>query len=391
MTSQDRPILILTAGMGEGHNGVARELQRRLESLGHRVEVIDVLGLLPLRLGRLMRGFYSAMVRFAPWLYQLIYRFWFEPASSGKSRSFVGPVSPVTGPIERKIARWVEEHKPLAAVSTFHLCSQVLGSLRRRGILAAPAITVVVDVAVHRLWVHPAVDHHLCFHPAAANRARQRAAVRTSSPGPVVRHEFYEPAWDRDGARESLGVAQDERLIVVAGGSWGVGSVERTARLIAASGRYTVLVVCGHNQELSRRLEGIPAVMVLGWVEDMARPLVAADAVIDNAGGLTCMEALAAGTAVVGYLPIPGHGRANLRAMAEAGVVADGSDPGLVACLDQVTGPGAKRLALSAAARAMFSSDAAAEIDRIARGAPAWRVRSRRRLMDPGRRRHLTS
>jgi UDP-N-acetylglucosamine:LPS N-acetylglucosamine transferase len=386
---EDRPILILTAGMGEGHNGVARELQRRLEALGHRVEVIDVLGLLPLRLGALMRAFYSWMVRLAPWLYDLIYRFWFEPASSGRTRNIAGPVSPVTGPIQRKVARWIDEHHPTAAVSTFHLCSQVLGDLKRRGRLVAPAVTVIVDMAVHRLWIHPDVDLHQCFHPVAAAEARRRAAISVSTPGPVVRQEFYRTSWDRDSARESIGVPPDEKLVLVAGGSWGVGAVQETAAMIARSGRYQALVVCGHNETLARRLAVIPGVRVLGWVEDMARPMIAANAVVDNAGGLTCMEALATGTPVVGFSPIPGHGRANLRVMAKAGIIADASENGLLAALDGVTSGAAEMAALKREAESMFTGDAAHEIDTLARGRPGGGIRTRRR--SAGRRRRRLS
>jgi UDP-N-acetylglucosamine:LPS N-acetylglucosamine transferase len=42
---------------------------------------------------------------------------------------------------------------------------------------------------------------------------------------------------------------------------------------------------------------------------------------VDNAGGLTCWEALAIGTPVVIFDPLPGHGRFNAAALADAGLV----------------------------------------------------------------------
>ena len=361
---KDRPVLILTAGMGAGHNGVASELQRRLEAAGQRVDVIDVLDVLPLWLGRLVKGFYSAMIRYAPWLYDLIYRFWFRP--SPKTR---GPVSPVTAPIQRHVSRWITEFEPPVVVSTFHLCTQVIGTLRQSGVLQAPAVSVIVDVAVHRLWIHPGIDHNLCFHPAAAAQALLQSHSPASAPGPVVRPAFTHPEWDRASARASLGLTEDEQVVLVVGGSWGVGQVQETASLLASSDHLVGMVVCGHNQRLYRQFRDQQGLMAFGWVEDMARLMMAADAVVDNAGGLTCMEALASGAPVVAFRPLPGHGRANIETMAAAGIVlhVQGANE-LVQALATVVHDSPERQQLQKAAASMFADDSARVIRSLADG-----------------------
>ncbi|MEO6088351.1 MAG: hypothetical protein ABIQ18_35085 [Umezawaea sp.] len=60
---------------------------------------------------------------------------------------------------------------------------------------------------------------------------------------------------------------------------------------------------------------------VLGWVEDMPRLMHAVDVVVQNAGGLTTSEALAAGLPVFTYRCLPGHGRANADVLDRIGVV----------------------------------------------------------------------
>ena len=61
---------------------------------------------------------------------------------------------------------------------------------------------------------------------------------------------------------------------------------------------------------------------------NLAAYLAAADVLVENAGGLTAMEAFAAEVPVVSYRPIPGHGRDNVRAMVQAGVTAGIADAG---------------------------------------------------------------
>ena len=60
---------------------------------------------------------------------------------------------------------------------------------------------------------------------------------------------------------------------------------------------------------------------VLGFTDKMPELLAAADVLVHSTGGVTCLEAMAAGTPVVSYgLPV-GHARVNTRAMAALDLV----------------------------------------------------------------------
>ncbi|MEU6017571.1 hypothetical protein ABZ826_27055 [Streptomyces sp. NPDC047515] len=77
--------------------------------------------------------------------------------------------------------------------------------------------------------------------------------------------------------------------------------------------------MCGRNAGLAARLRGAGIGHVFGWVEDTPALMHAVDVLVQNAGGLTSLEALAAGLPVVSYNRIPGHGRTNATALEEAG------------------------------------------------------------------------
>ncbi|MEV0974543.1 MGDG synthase family glycosyltransferase [Microtetraspora glauca] len=321
-----RTVLILSASMGAGHDAAATELARRLAARGVDAEVTDVLELLPLRLGAALRGWYGWMMRSAPWSYALIYRIFFVSRGSPSA-------SPLTVLVAARLRRLLLRRAPDEVVSAFHLAAQAAGHLRARGLLPVPSTVLLTDFAAHRLWLHPGNDRYLCPDPETARAVRAATGRPASWHAPLVRPEFLARGATIAGPRA------DERPVLVSAGSWGVGGVERTARVLAGSGRYLPVVLCGRNGELRRRLRrrlGRP-VVVLGWCDDLPALMATAYAVIDNAAGLTCREAMAARVPVISYLPIPGHGRDGALAMARAGLSVYARDAAeLLAALDRI-------------------------------------------------------
>ncbi|WP_433417970.1 MGDG synthase family glycosyltransferase [Microtetraspora malaysiensis] len=340
-----RAVLILSASMGAGHDAAAAELARRLCARGVDAEVADVLDLLPLRLGAALRGGYGWMMRSAPWAYELIYRAFFVP------RGGPGGVSPMTALVAVRLLRLLRRRRPDEVVSAFHLAAQAAGHLRARGLLPVPSTVLLTDFAAHRLWLHPGNDRYLCPDPASARAVRAATGRPAHAHAPLVRPEFLE----HPAAAPGDGVT---RTVLVSAGAWGVGGVERTARILARSGRYAPVVLCGRNDELRRRLArrlGRSAT-ALGWCADMPGLLAGAYALVDNAAGLTCREAMASGVPVVSFLPIPGHGRDGALAMARAGLSVYARDAGeLLAALDRIGTPGGRERHAAAAA-ALFAA-----------------------------------
>ena len=307
-------VVALTAGMGAGHDQVAVELQRRLAERGIDCEILDIWELLP-GIGRLITSFYKGVIRRTPWVYEIVYAIYLRPTESSRRRA-----SPIIRLAGRRLERWMAGHHPDVAVSTFHLCSQVLGDRRRRGRMPIPTASIVVDFAAHGLWVDPDVDVHFCLDQAQAERVRRLGAPHVVACGPVVGPAFTQVRDEGRRAGTERPAARAGRTVLVVSGSWGAGQVEATARTLAGSGRFRTVVVTGRNDRLRRRLESVAGVEVHGWIKDMAELMTAADVMVENAGGLMAMEAMAVGTPVVSYQPIAGHGRENVARMAEAGV-----------------------------------------------------------------------
>jgi processive 1,2-diacylglycerol beta-glucosyltransferase len=308
MPTGARPsIAVVSGSYGAGHDVVARELAVRLRGTGVQVGCHDVADLLSWRVGRLLRWAYFRQLRVAPETWGSTLRM----CDADRTKAFCRSMLAAVGDRVLEAVSGAD-----LVVSTHPFASQVLGQARGRGGLRAPVVTYLTDASVHPLWVNPAVDLHLAIHDVAAAQARVHGArvrvVQPVIPSPVRRLPSlaWMPPWD----------VQAPAALVV-GGSHGVGRLRQTATDVVETGVMTPVVACGDNDRLRRGLERIPGVVALGWRSDLPQLMEASSCVIQNAGGISSLEALVAGTPTVTYRPLPGHGLSNALALDRAGLV----------------------------------------------------------------------
>jgi UDP-N-acetylglucosamine:LPS N-acetylglucosamine transferase len=310
-------VLIISASIGAGHDGCAAEIARRLRGAGVSTRRVDYLDLLPAGWGRTIKQTYARQLAYAPasWGWLL--------GAMGRPRATRSAAWLATRAAQRRLLAATQDGPyPTAVVSTYPLASQALGRLRQAGRMHAPAVAVLTDPAVHPLCVAPGVDLHLALNDEATGVIRERYGLSAVTHPPLV-HPAFQPIEgpvDVVAARRRLGLPLDARLALVVAGSWGVGDIDATVRDLVAASEAIPVVVCGRNDALRERLAATGKVIALGWVDDMPSLLHAADVVVQNAGGLTSMEALASGVPLISYRCLPGHGVANAAALERLGL-----------------------------------------------------------------------
>jgi UDP-N-acetylglucosamine:LPS N-acetylglucosamine transferase len=356
-----RRVLVVSASMGAGHTDAARELVRRLEERGHVTREVDVLALPSLRQGDLLRSFYFMLVRRAPAAYDRAMRAWERWPGFFETVTALGARSYERG-LVREIARW----RPDVVVATFDLAAQALGRLRARGRVDVPLVTFVTDPGAHPYWVSPHVNVHLTVTAETARDLREMGAAVTVATGPLVAPAFGRLP-DRGKARAEWGLPQDACVALVSAGSWGVGDVGRCVGDLVSRGDVLPVVLCGHNRALARRMRATGSVVAVEWTDQVPALMSAADVLVDNAGGLTCLQALVAGLPVVVYRPIPGHGRYNAATLTRAGLARPATDAAdLVRAVTELATPGWARDELVRRGQAIVASDPADHVLAVA-------------------------
>jgi processive 1,2-diacylglycerol beta-glucosyltransferase len=330
-------ILILTAGIGEGHDAPTRTLsaQLRHECPGADVVVEDGLAVM----GRAVRAASAEASRFlffhGQWIWDLGYTFC---ARIGVTRRFSQACLARFG--SKGLLRLVASHRPDVVVSMFPQTTDVLGRLRAGGRLDVPFVAGVTDLAALWYWATPGADVHLVTHTESIAEVQAIAgpAAEVHCVRGFTTPDFLEPR-GRDAARATLGLPREGRIVVVSGGGWGVGRITEAIDVsLGLPGIDLVACLCGRNealrQRVRRRYSAEPRVRVEGFTDRMSDWLAATDALVHSSAGLTMLEAQMRGCPAISFGWGRGHVRLNNEAFRRFGLaeVAD-SDAELAAAL----------------------------------------------------------
>ncbi|MGH3333293.1 MAG: MGDG synthase family glycosyltransferase [Nocardioidaceae bacterium] len=307
---------IVSGSFGAGHDAAAHAIAEQLEGRGFATRIWDIVDLMPGPFGRALRAGYLRQIRSLPGSWRwLLHRLERDERLAGLiARAMNSASKPLLD---------IAEARPDRIVSTHPFASQALGQLRADGQLDIPVATYLTDMSVHSLWIHPSVDLHLGVHDLPSDEARRLGAGVTRTIRPAVPAAFSEiptSAAAKADARSALGLPRDGRLALVTGGSCGIGRLAESAADIAATGQAVPVVLCGRNDRLLRRIRRSASAIGLGWTDNMPQVLTAADAVVQNSGGFTSLETLAAGLPILTYNCIAGHGETNAAALDRAGL-----------------------------------------------------------------------
>jgi processive 1,2-diacylglycerol beta-glucosyltransferase len=316
-------VLILSADVGEGHAAAARALAQQIEDAPEPAEVTVIDGLAAM--GPLLRPVvedgYRVQLRFFPWTYTVVY--WLL--------EHVLPVRLTARRLlcalgARPLARTIAEYEPDVIVSTYPAVTVVLGKLRRIGEVTCPTVATITDLTGLFFWAQRGIDMHLVMYGESMSSVERIAGEGSVQlVRPLISAEFLSPRCPTE-ARRRLELPEEGRMVVVSGGGWGVGDIAGAVKEFTTVPEVTSIVcLAGRNEQLAQKLRLAfahePRVHVYEFTDQMPDLLAAADVLVHSTGGVTCLEAMAAGTPVVSYgLPV-GHARLNTRAMADLDLV----------------------------------------------------------------------
>ncbi|MCD8382214.1 MAG: glycosyltransferase [Clostridiales bacterium] len=334
--------LILSCGTGGGHNAAAAAIRDELERRGHRCRLLNPYTLDGAQTARNVDHAYVGLVQHAPGVFGLVYCI----GGLYQKLPFRSPVYYANAKIARALGTYIAQHDFDVIITTHLFPAEMLTWLKKRWPGLPPTVFVATDYTCIPMVGETECDCNVIPAPELAGEfARQGLDTDSLFPlGIPVKSDFADGA-DRQEVRRALGLDPDRRYILVAGGSIGAGSVERTIRLLLSHYRREeaeLIVVCGNRQALYERVRrryGDRAT-VLGFTDRMAEYMKACDLLITKPGGLSSTEAAVAGIPLIHTSPIPGCETSNMRFFQRHGLSVAVPNPGrrLIAACDALLG-----------------------------------------------------
>ena len=356
MPSTHERVMILSAGVGSGHNSAAAALEQACNARDDvdEVVVVDVLQESSALYRDLLGKGYFALVDSAPWLVDWGYDISDQPFKRRRA-------DPWTRANALSTISAIKRFKPTAIVCTHFLPAQLVASLLLRGTIDARTAVVTTDYDFQGLWLTSA------FH--AFFVAREEGRVQLTALGlppdrvfatgiPIATSDL--PS-DRDLDRVPA-------LLISAGASGGDYAAAVVRQTMHVRSPFTATIVCGRNDELRERIEQLVApaadrYRVLGFTSEMPQLIRDADLFVGKPGGLSASECMAAGLPMVLVNPIPGQEVRNGDYLMEQGAAVRCNTPSTIGWkIDQVLGEPGRLQRMQDAARRIGRPDAAADV-----------------------------
>lgn len=320
--SVDSSVWLLAIANGAGHIRAASNIARALEAAGNSTaEVIEISRYMTRSMRLTHITAYLWLVRRAPAVWAWIDRL-------QKRRPTTSPPWYYRRGCRALFAR-ARVARPRALVATEVGCCEIAALIKRDLALRCPLIAVNPCYDADRAWVQPEVD----LYCVATDELRAELIARGAAPSSVAAWGVpLDPRFDLNLARgeakrrvcAQLNLAPELPLLLVAGGSEGLGLDEILDQALRHLPRAQFIVLAGRHARIKAACERLVGeqrwrVRVLGWTDDLWPLLRAADLALSKLGNFFD-EALAAELPIVAPLPPPGSERVQHRLLNRWGV-----------------------------------------------------------------------
>ncbi len=301
-------LLIFSAATGGGHDQAARAIGEYFGENGYEVQILDGLKEANKLVGSVIVNSYRFMARHTPAVFGGLYKW------SGDDTGISRLLKSLNSSMGRQLLSVINVEQPDLIITTHPFITDMISSIKKRGLISAPIICVMTDYGPHAAWLASHVDAFI-----TATEDMTAPIVELGVPenkihpyGIPVRKSFFMD-FDRAEIYKELGFSEEKPTVLLMAGSFGVkAAIDFCEALIKSADNMQLIVITGNNESLresfQRLLSGCSITYkLLGFTTEVHKYMQAADLLITKPGGLTVSEALASNLPLAVFDAIPGQ------------------------------------------------------------------------------------
>jgi processive 1,2-diacylglycerol beta-glucosyltransferase len=281
---ENKKVLILTATFGMGHQAVSKAIKDEIAAayLGYSIEIVDLFEIINPSLKLALQKGYNVLTR----EFEELYNFFYYYKSSAKYNLIDGLI--YKG-YQKKFNYYIKATSPQIVISTFPMTSGFMSRFKQQHDSDIPLITVITDVVDSWEWIHEDTDRYFVPTQEVKDRLRLKGipSYRISVTGIPVRRAFKleQPKPKR---------TQKKNILIMSSAMGKIKFDHAFLEQLSMLDEAHFTIVTGTDAALFESLKHyhFSNITILGYVEDIATLMSAADLIYTKPGGVTLFEAI---------------------------------------------------------------------------------------------------
>lgn len=301
--------LILSCGTGGGHDAAAKAVSAEMTRRGHRAVLLNPYTLHSDRLAERINHIYIAAAQKTPLAFGAAY----NAAQLYRQLPFRSPVYFVNRYMTSVMEEYLSENHFDIIITPHLFPAEIITAMKHKGLVPPKTIFIATDYACIPFTEDTECDAYVIPSAGLTGAYTERGipSEKLYPLGIPVHYRFLQQE-SRRKARERLDLDPRRKYILVAGGSMGGGRIQKVIRILieeaACRSDTELIIICGSNRSLFDKLKknSRPGVTPIGFTDNMAGYMRAADLFVTKPGGLSSTEAAVSRIPVIHVAEIPG-------------------------------------------------------------------------------------
>lgn len=301
--------LILSCGTGGGHNAAGNAVADQLTRRGHHAVMLNPYTLHSEHLAERINRIYITAAQKAPAAFGAAY----GAGQLYRQLPFRSPVYFANRGMTSLMEEYLAQNHFDIIITPHLFPAEIITAMRDKGIDTPKTIFIATDYSCIPFTEETECDAYVIPSAGLTESFTDRGLpFQKLYPFGIPVHSCFLRNETRKEARRKLGLSADKKYVLVAGGSMGGGKIKKVIRTLIdeVSGHKNteLIIICGSNQKLYQELTEKPVfqVSVIGFTENMADYMRAADLFVTKPGGLSSTEAAVCQVPIIHVAEIPG-------------------------------------------------------------------------------------
>ena len=330
---KQKKVLIFTSNFGNGHNAAAKGIAEGIAyeyGFDYNVEIVDFVELLSSLFNKVTTSGYKNTVKFTPNFYKFLFK------STNKYAEIIKLMNQLNyALVKKKIRIFFEKKKADILISTFPYWDAAAAELWRDYKNNGLFISMVTDsITVHSCYFINEADYYFVANEETKEMIQKCKFNKDKilNFGFPVSLKFIEKT-NKKELLEKLELNPEKFTVLFLPTSQVIKKNKKIIGDIVSENKdINIIIITGRESKLKPKFDQIASkyknISVVGWTDQMAEFIKAADITITKAGGATVQECIASATPMLITSVIPGQeeGNAEIIKKYELGIIADGKN-----------------------------------------------------------------